>query len=779
MSRVPRLQPRHALAAALLAAAVILGLAVPGIVGFEGAVSAHAAPAESESALQPTMVVAPEAPIVRSSAEEFRFEVLLKNPGSEPLGGGTVVLMIDTQRAETEEDLQHPSEREALELARVEAVETSPEGEQRLDVVVARDDVPFLFSRQAGVYAVRASFTPSGQVTPAPTVTDAPDDETAEVDDGLPLTLLASTPLVWNGVDAPGQLPLTLIVPIVLPGSVETLPGRDELARVAPRLLQVLDAAEQRNATVAVDPRIVAGIRALGSNAPSSSVTLLHRLERTTSPVFLLQFADADPAVQAALGFDELMQPLGFSHATDLGKFEPPSPESGATPGVGEADASAGNGNPPGDTAESDTTAETDAGNAAEGSSGALAPQVDPVTGVPTFEGLLTLANAKPGAWPAGGEVDSATLALLQQSGLTSLVLDSSNVSNATSPRVTMGEFDALIADTSAGQAARRAIAGETATDRSAGAADLAARLALSAQNETGGAVLALDRGALADIADPLRIFQTIDDLPWVQTVSERQQTSGTAVLRAGTSTEERRELLRATITRSTQIDELAPQLDHPAYLLEYQRERLLEALATEYAEPGVDFAEIDSAIKERDEELLQGVRPVVTENTQLVGALSHVPVTLTNALPFEAVVSLRAAPTSAAISLTERDFEARVPAVGSTNVLVPVHSRISSGETGLMLEVRDRSGEQSFADALLPLTLRTTIETMLMWVLGTAAALLLGFGIWRSVRRRRASSSGTADAGTDAERDVTGNASSDDPAPAHRAGSTSETGAR
>lgn len=64
--------------------------------------------------------------------------------------------------------------------------------------------------------------------------------------------------------------------------------------------------------TIAVDPRIIAGTRALGSNAPGAATTLLDRLERSTSPMFLLQFADADPAVQAALGFETLLQPLGF-----------------------------------------------------------------------------------------------------------------------------------------------------------------------------------------------------------------------------------------------------------------------------------------------------------------------------------------------------------------------------------------------------------------------------------------------------------------------------------
>jgi hypothetical protein len=719
---------------ALIAVSLTAALTFSGVSLLQGRGSAQAAEPDAESGPQPELVVAPESAVVESTAEQFRFEVLLKNPTSQPLGAGTVALTIDNHRAETAADLSPEGERESLVLASVEAVATQGEKDQRIEVVVSRDDFPLLFTREAGVYPIHAEFQPS----------DAKAD-----DAGVP-NLTTSTAVVWNGAVATSPLAVTLVVPLVLPSSVEALPTRDELASSAPKLTQLLDAAEQRYATVAVDPRIIAGTRALGSNAPGAATTLLDRLERSTSPMFLLQFADADPAVQAALGFETLLQPLGFTHATALGKFEPPTPEAATTSGV-NGDAAAGQ-NAGADGAARGTDAGADATEAAGADSPATATTddasttdaadatvtVDPVTGVPTLEALLSLDNTRPGAWPAGGEVDSATLALLRDAGLTSLVLDSNNVTNASTPRVTFGDFDALVADAPAGQAARVSIAGATATERDAGTADLAARLALSAQTGAGGLVLALDRGALADIADPLRIFDTLDSLAWVQTVSERLQSSAPAELRAGASTEQRRELLRATITRSAQIDELAPLLAEPSYLTEYQRERLLAALATRYAEPDIDYLAIDEQTKARDSELLSGVSPLVSEHTQLVGSLSNVPITLSNALPFEAVVNLHVTPTSAAISLGERDFEVRIPAVGSRNVLVPVQSRVSSGEAGLQLEVQNASKEFAFASALHPLTLRTAIETALIWVLGSAAALLLGFGVWRSVRRRR-----------------------------------------
>lgn len=737
MPHAPRLSPRRGSVYALIAVSLTAALTFSGVSLLQGRGSAQAAEPDAESGPQPELVVAPESAVVESTAEQFRFEVLLKNPTSQPLGAGTVALTIDNHRAETAADLSPEGERESLELASVEAVATQGEKDQRIEVVVSRDDFPLLFTREAGVYPIHAEFQPSD----------------AKADDAGAPNLTTSTAVVWNDAVATSPLAVTLVVPLVLPSSVEALPTRDELASSAPKLTQLLDAAEQRYATVAVDPRIIAGTRALGSNAPGAATTLLDRLERSTSPMFLLQFADADPAVQAALGFETLLQPLGFNHATALGKFEPPTPEAAATSGV-NGDATAGQ-NAGADGAATGTDAGDDATEAAGADSPATATaddastadaadaadatvKVDPVTGVPTLEALLSLDNTRPGAWPAGGEVDSATLALLRDAGLTSLVLDSNNVANASTPRVTFGDFDALVADAPAGQAARVSIAGATATERNAGTADLTARLALSAQTGAGGLVLALDRGALADIADPLRIFDTIDSLPWVQTVSERLQSSAPAELRAGASTEQRRELLRATIARSAQIDELAPLLAEPSYLTEYQRERLLAALATRYAEPDIDYLAIDEQTKARDSELLSGVSPLVSENTQLVGSLSNVPITLSNALPFEAVVNLHVTPTSAAISLGERDFEVRIPAVGSTNVLVPVQSRVSSGEAGLQLEVQNASKEFAFASALHPLTLRTAIETALIWVLGSAAALLLGFGVWRSVRRRR-----------------------------------------
>lgn len=686
MFRVPKLLPWRGIASALTASAAVFSLAVTATLVSGVPTGAHAAEEDTAPAQPPvTLVVAPETPLVRSSAEEFRFQLVLKNPGAQPFGAGEVILSLDNLRAESATDLLPSTRRESLELKRVSVPETVSGENQKVEVVVSRDEMPLLFTRLSGVYPLHAEFVPT-------TLAKRQGDLAPEAEED-PLT--ATSQLVWNGVEAASPIPLTLVVPLVLPSTVQALPNRDEIARSAPRLTQIFEAAERHNATIAIDPRILAGIRVLGTDAPASATALLEKIEKSAAPIFLLQFADADPAVQAALGFTELLSPIGFTRALSTNGQPTPQPKADELLA-----------NPEGEVAK--------------------------------FDGLLDLANARPGAWPADGEVDSATLGLLRDANLTSLVLSSSNVSAATSNRVELADFDALIANDQLENAARNAIAAATETERAAGTAALAAQLALSAQLGEAGAVLAIDRAALADTTTPLAIFEQIDSFTWSQSVSERHQAAGTATLRAASPSEERRELLRATLLRSEQIDALAPLVATPDSLLEYQRERVLDSLSASNVSPLVDFTVVDERIKVRDETLLRGVQPVITENTQLVGTLSHVPITLNNALPFETVVNLHATPTSAAISVSQRDFEVRVPADGTANVLVPVHSRISSGETGLVLEVRDRTHTDVFASSLLPLTLRTTIETVMIWVFGSAAALLLGFGIWRSVRRRR-----------------------------------------
>lgn len=666
-----------------------------------------------------SLVVAPITPTLEITTDSAEFRVALRNDEEEPLEPGVVSLALSSNReapVNIGEDGLPETDSQVI-VAEVETNELAAGEEAVLEFTVSQSDLAPSLPRDPGVYTVSAAFS---------TVESESADE-SDTPDEFPV-VSASTDFVWGPITVEQPMPYTLIVPLVLPERVQGIPTRDDLATTAPALLALLTAAEEQVATIAVDPRILVGTRGLGDNAPASARELVERLEARASSVFLLQLADADVAAQAALGFEQLLEPLGFDYVTQFGSFQEPENTEDADSLTGTAT--------PDDSGEADALGDPEEPEAPD----------TPVGGAPTLTELMALEGSWPGAWPAAGEANAATLALLERSGLTTVVLDESNVREATATHVTLGSFDAIVTDHLAREAGAVALAGSSVTERTAGLAELAARLARAAQSATPSIVVALDRGAVARAADPTLVLQLLQGLTFVQPVAEQAQPRGTAQLRAGEPLEERRELLRATVSRSGEIDALSPLLSTPEYLLQFQRVRLLSAFATEYAAPDVSFLDVDARIREEDERLLQGVQPITTDSTQLVGASTRVPIRLTNALPFEATVSLRATATSATISVEEHRFEAVVPADGNTSVLVPVRSRVSSGEAGLLLEVRNISGERVFASALQPLTLRAAVETIMLSVLGAATVLLLGFGVWRSVRRRHTAHPGAAE---------------------------------
>lgn len=712
MSRAPLQRPRRPLrrrigrlCAVLLvasvfgAAAALPALAAPGLTGSRAStpqtrthhLTEQYRPtvedAETADTVAATLLVAPTEPVLSDGAESYRFTALLRNDGTRPLPAGTVRLTLDLNRVERLAQLDASADAEAqgssvMQVSQQTVPLTQPGEEHTLTLSVPRSALPLDLSSSPGVYTVRAELR-LPVTEPLETLAD-------------PLLVSESTPFVWQGVTEGASVPVTLVVPFVFPSSVRTMPSDTQLRDAVVRFSQLLDVAEQAQATLAVDPRIVAAISLRGEDAAPAAQDFLDRLSRTTLPVFMLQFADADPAAQAALGAESLLQPLGFSY---LQRATGPETEQ----------------------AENVT-----ADDSQDSESGSDEPAV-----------LTRLPQASAAAWPAPNSVNQETLKLLAASDLESLVLDSENVAQATGTRVRIGDFSALLADHHLTESTGLALSQGTTAERNAGLTDIVSRLAVAASQGSGGVVLAVDRAAISEAEDPAGLIASVLALNWVTPVPESLQPEGSGMLESGATGEQRRELLQEITERSPRIDQLAPLLTHPEYLLEYQRLRLLEAFATRYASGSVDFAQVEERIRTRDDELLTGVQIVPTENTQLVGTSSRVPVTLHNALPFQAHVTLRASPSSAGIVVPTRTFDdARVPAEGNHVVLIRVDSRISSGESGLHVEVTERAGETVFAERTLRLTLRSSYETILLVALGAIAALLLGFGIWRSIRR-------------------------------------------
>lgn len=691
----------------------------------------------AETDVAPEIVVAPAKPVFPAGDDEFQFSVLIRNPGDDPLPAGSVHLQLDSDRANSAADLDAEFPETGTRVTSAEVGATEAAGEQSATVSVSRDDFPLDADSDAGVYRIQASFAP-----------ESPQNG----DEGGAAAAIepATSSVVWRGPASSDPATVSLIVPLVLTGETGAMPTRAQLSNAASRLIELLDAAEAQRATLAIDPRITAGIRAYGDAAPEVAVELLDRLERTSLDTFMLQFGDADPAAQAALGLDSLLQPEDLSYIARHGSFAAPetteAPGSTETPEATEGDAGATGDEGGAVGADSQPTPEapgsdgTDADAAATGAEDAS--EVPP--GAPGLDELLSWDEPTPTAWPAPGQVDQRTVDLVRDAGITRLVVDSANVTRKEGPRAKLDGMDAIVTDTLADEAIARSIREESSADRAAGLATTASLLAFAPDGEAPHLVIGLDRGAVGDTENAAAVVEELAAISWIDTVPVEEQPAGTASLRSGAALESRVDLLQAALGREEEINALAPLLTHPEYLAGYQRARILTLFATRNASAGSDFDGIAERFQARDRDLLEGVHVISSEHTQLLGASSRVPLQVHNSLPFDAEIAGTVTPASAAISAPERRIEPTlVPAEGNQTVLVPVTARISSGESALMIELTDRGGEQVYYSGGQPLTIRAAIERIALITVGSLAALLLGFGIWRSVRRHARGSAG------------------------------------
>lgn len=725
-------------AAALIAASVLAsGMVVPAASATPGL--AHATPEQSTSlagGLSDTaeLVIAPTVQVFDDPGRDIEFHVLLRNSGSRALPEGSIELALEPKVTERQPDgwvtsLAGPEGEGEGEVpaptATVIATETvgstEAETEQTLTVTVPASSFPLTELSEAGVYTVTANYLAAD----------------AGVDDPL----AASTPIVWRGVDRDTTpVKLSVVVPFVLPAEITTMPTRTQLGDLTPGFDTLLDFANDTHAILAIDPRIIAAIRGYGTEAPEGARAFLERLEASPLTSFLLQYADADLTPQAALGLPTPLHPVNLDFVTRLGKFEAdPAANGEEVPSDGAAaGSSSGEGDPsaetPGDV-PADDAAQSDEPTDAPAGSGEGADSA--ITATPTLEELGAWEHGVAGAWPS--QVTSRTLSYLEGAGFTFTVLSSDNATLHGGPRATLGAGDALVTDAELDDAVRLALSATTQAERELGLARANARLLDAAETGVTGLGLAIDRGALITKQSPTELLDPIVNAQWVRTVGLSAQSAGTATLNAATLDAHRVELLDDALRSEPEVLEVRSMLEHPEYLDGYQRMRLLTLFSTRHADDDAAFAKAAKRFERRSAEIRGGVSVVVSKHAQLVGASSRIPVQLRNSLPFDVVANVAITPTSAALAVEQRTFpEVRVTNDSNDRILVPVASRVSSGESGLHILVTSTDGEFTAASDVLNISISTRIETIALALLGLAAVLLFGFGIWRSVRRRR-----------------------------------------
>ena len=518
---------------------------------------------------------------------------------------------------------------------------------------------------------------------------------------------------VFASPTAPATAPvgLALAAPLTVPAqSTGLLPAERLETWTGPSglLTRQLDALDGRPVAIGLDPRIVASIRVLGSAAPASAVAWLERLDALPNEVFPLAYADADLAVQAQLGVDEPLEPLGFDDAIDPAAFV-------ATPG-----------------------------DAGEGSTATPMPEVVPDTET-VLEWPYTRADL---AWPADDTVAADNLAWLADAGLTTTILAPSNVEPAdglVGAASTIGGSTAVVADARVTEPLRRAAAATSDTEWRAATARVAAELALAAGSvdldESPVALLATFARSGGGGAERMRtIVDALADLPWATPASLTDAIGAPPTPRTlidQPEDDQRRSNVDRMLQSERAVDEFSAVIDDPSVLTAPTRRELLALLDVGWIPQATEWGEAVGQWLIENRAVSDSVSVVPSSSVLIVASESGIPITVQNALPTAATVVVEVAPTNGRL-IVEDEVEVTVEPESRSTVLVPVAAGVGNGEVTLEVSLAATDGTPVGDTVSIPANVRADWEGLGASVLAAIAVIVFGVGIWRNIRRRR-----------------------------------------
>lgn len=529
------------------------------------------------------------------------------------------------------------------------------------------------------------------------------------------------------------QVPVSVSVamPVTVPKSTDGILSPAVLAAatsVDGTLTQQLDAAEDHNVAVAVDPRIIASIRILGENAPSAATAWLDRLEALRNETFALSYADADVTGLRQAGSDGILSPISLDQSVKTENFpgaETPAPTPSSTPGQTSAPSSTA---VPGDDPTSDAGTDD-------------APET-----LPTTEQLLEFPYSMDSiAWPTEGTVSTSDLPALERAGTKTTIVSSGNTSagaNATVPASEkVGDDHVLVSDQSMSSLLRDATNAPDRQSWSAAMSELTATLATSARDgtATGPILLTLGRDWPSDSS---RLSQTLDALEstaWVAPADLSTASSavaGSLTLNNASSGADRVKQLKRLVRGEQGLAAFATILDTPTDLTASARLQLLALASNAWRE---DEQGLTTAIDARTANWAKRtteVGIVDSSSLTLLGDRSSLPVSIRNSSNHPVTVHLAVQPSNSALRIVRNDIVVEIQPDSSTRATVPVQS-VANGTVELTMSLSSPTGVAIAQPATVELNVQAQWETVITAAAAIALFGIFGFGIFRSIRKR------------------------------------------
>ena len=711
-----------AAAAVLLPSSGVAAAPTPSQVSASPAPAAHAVPKAASKQSAGVSLFADSSGVLAPS-ENLVVTAVITNTGSEMLAAGTLQLSVTDAPFRERTDLtgwlnessDPPSTRH---IGDASTAAITPGTSTTVSFFVPAADVG-LTDPTTQVYGLAASMVTSG----------------ASVGRG-------TSSLVWNTGTGYTASHVAVAVPITAPPTADGLISAADLATytsstgVLTRELNAL--STHPNAAIGIDPMIIASIKVLGSTAPPSATAWLDQLSQLRNDSFPLQYGDADVAAQVQSGLDQLLQPISFTYAMDPNNLKTPSTV-GETPTPSPTDL------PP---ATSTPTA----------TSGPVLPTTQQLLSWPyTLSGI---------SWPPDDSIRVADLSVLAKNQFTTTILDGTNTNAATlkttpNAALSVPGGRALVADAGVSQALRAASGAATETGFNASMATLSAQLAMIGdENGAHTVILAtLGRSGPASWQRMSQALEALSSSPWsapasIQDAIESVPTSDLAVKDAPES-DARIASVKGLLTRETgtagptpSLTQFSTVLNDPTALTGPSRNQLLSLLGAGWLGDHVNWPAAVSASLAASAKIIDSVQIVPPGGISQLSNEVLIPITVSNKFTLPVNVVLHTTPSNGRLEIDD-DTPKTVPAGATAKLLVPVKARVGNGKVQLTMELFSPQGVKIGATQKATVDVHAEWESLGALILGILVVLLLGFGIFRSIRRRRRERAEATDSST------------------------------
>ena len=696
-----RLRVRRAAGALAVALGLLLPLAVLSPAAAEETPTPSPTQTPQHAGVQ--LSLQPEGNGSYASGSPLTATLTLRNDATTGLGAGTMHLQLGRaplgDRRAVGAWLDGSGDAPVLSpIGDVRTTVLDAEATSRTQVVVPAGDVGAL---TPGVYPLQARFeaTPSVPGAKAP----APARSALVVAQGTPTTVVTVVPITANPA-----------------GDLLSAAELTALTAPAGALTAQLNGVADTPAVLAVDPSIPAAIRVLGAGAPASATAWLARLEALPNERFTLQFGDADATAQAAAGltapltvddYEPFLNPSGTTPATPT-----PSPTSTATSSSDPA------------TPDAITGARADI----------LWPR-----GQVTAGQVATMSHYGPAGAP--------TVTILPSTSFTTGAQDAPVPS-----RGAVGGTAVLVSDEAVSEALSAAAGQSDAAARGDALTEANAMLWFDAPGST---VLAgLSRtGTRSEegLSSAVTAFSGGQDGRLDRVLSaaptELSVATGSAEDRAGAVT-----VLNEDAGRLAQF---ATILERPADLTVRERISMLRLLGVGVHTTAADFATALASHRTATRKTMEavGIQP---SNPILISPKVDVPVWIRNDLPYPVRVTLNVASSDSRVDVPATTNVEAQPSSTTPRVRLPLESHVANTELTLTMTLTSPTGVAIGPAQTARLTIRAEWETIGLIVFGGLGMLLIGAGIFRTIRRRRAATAKHAADGMEGSEDAADGAS-------------------